>query len=86
MRRSYIELSESAKSVYLLMRCSCGSSRAEWFTLTYSEAKRAGYAERTFRRAVLELEAAGFIEIELERRNGDSSKYRFSGKWKNKGF
>lgn len=78
----YVGLSESAKGIYLLMRCSCGGNRNDWFALPYSEAKRAGYAERTFRRAVDELEKAGFLEIELERRIGDRSKYRFTGKWK----
>ena len=77
----YVNLPESAKGVYLLMRCSCGSNRNDYFKLTYSEAQKAGYEAETFRRSIKKLQEWGFIECKLEQRRGDPTEYRFTKKW-----
>ena len=79
---TYLKLTESAKGVYLLMRCSCGSNSNQWFKLPYSEAAKAGYSQPTFRRAIKLLSDLGFIEIKQEQNCGDPNLYRFIGAWR----
>ena len=82
----YLQLSEHAKGIYLLMRCSCGSKEIKWFSLPESEANKFGYSASTFRRAVKQLKELGFIEQNIEVTNGDRAQYRFSGKWRSTGI
>ncbi len=78
----YIALSESAKNIYTLMGCICGSNSNQWFNLPYSVAHKYGYEKATFKAAVRQLKELGFIEVNIEVPNGAPSEYRFSAKWK----
>jgi hypothetical protein len=98
---AYLKLSGSAAKLhpYLIraartvaFKIGAGSESLSQFDYTYSEAKRRGFSESTFKRAMKELWSLGFINVVAiggltasKERGRVSSKYQLSECWKTYG-
>ncbi|ACH39991.1 hypothetical protein Gbem_2988 [Citrifermentans bemidjiense Bem] len=89
---AYLELSGTAVKVFTWFKRIDGRLRGKdrlgyngIFDFTYNEAKRYGFAKRTFSRAIDELGEKGFIEVVsvggLRGAGRSNSKYKLSSKW-----
>jgi hypothetical protein len=95
--QAYKELSGNAAKLYgyivrvartVAVKIGAGSERNVDFNYTYSEAKKRGFSESTFKRAMQELWKCGFISVVAiggrtasEDRGRMSSRYQLAGQW-----
>lgn len=89
MSDAFRSLGNPARFVYLLLKSEYkGNYTGNTVTCPYSTMKPYGMNTKTIKRALLELEEKGFIEIEYGTRQFDGNlrrdrnKYTFSDKWK----
>lgn len=99
--QAYLELTGNAAKLYpylirvartVAVKAGASSESVPQFDYTYSEAKRRGFSESTFKRAIKELWSKGFITVisiggltASKERGRVPSRYQLSGCWKSYG-
>lgn len=90
---AYMELKPSAAKAYPHFKRIAGivlkKSGGHVFDFTYAEAKKLGFARRTFSEIINDVNAKGFIDIVehggMRGQRRSNSKYRLSERWKDYG-